>query len=323
MAQVSVVGGGALGSMICARLALGGLRAKLVVRPGSAKALLARDLGGRVEVRLSGASAEAAKIDVDVCVRAEDAALVVLCTKVFDARDALRLALPNDAAAGKKVLVLCNGSLSLLGHPGAALVAGTTTHGCWERGPFDVVHAGVGRIWSADDDFVKVLDCAGLGAAKVQDSEMADRLWRKLAANAVLNPLTGLHGVVNGSALACADREASARRVVAEVAAVHNASRLRGARLPNAAHDAAHDAAPDAVLTARNDLCADELYGSVVECALENATNYSSMYQDVKNHRRTEIDALNGWVNDVGAKLGVETPENRRLADLVRARHPR
>ena len=44
----------------------------------------------------------------------------------------------------------------------------------------------------------------------------------------------------------------------------------------------------------------------------------SSMLQDVRNGRRTEIDALNGAVVELGKRLKIEVPHNRCMRDLVR-----
>ena len=46
--------------------------------------------------------------------------------------------------------------------------------------------------------------------------------------------------------------------------------------------------------------------------------NESSMLQDVKKGKKTEIDAINGAVAALGKKLGVETPVNGVLYALVR-----
>ena len=46
----------------------------------------------------------------------------------------------------------------------------------------------------------------------------------------------------------------------------------------------------------------------------------SSMLQDVRNGRRTEIDAINGAVTRLGTELGVSTPLNRLLTVLVHNR---
>ncbi|HYF79958.1 MAG TPA: ketopantoate reductase C-terminal domain-containing protein, partial [Symbiobacteriaceae bacterium] len=49
------------------------------------------------------------------------------------------------------------------------------------------------------------------------------------------------------------------------------------------------------------------------------AANRSSMLQDVERGRRTEVDAINGAVAERGRDLGVPTPINETLADLVRS----
>ena len=44
------------------------------------------------------------------------------------------------------------------------------------------------------------------------------------------------------------------------------------------------------------------------------------MLQDVEAGRRTEIEALNGYVDRAGQKHGIAVPLNRLLAALVRMR---
>ena len=43
-----------------------------------------------------------------------------------------------------------------------------------------------------------------------------------------------------------------------------------------------------------------------------------SMAQDILKGRRTEIDAMNGYIARKGAELGIPTPANARIAELVR-----
>ena len=57
----------------------------------------------------------------------------------------------------------------------------------------------------------------------------------------------------------------------------------------------------------------DFLPAATVTEALEEtiaatAENYSSMYQDMAYHRKTEIDYLNGYLLKWGKRLGVSTP---------------
>jgi 2-dehydropantoate 2-reductase len=48
---------------------------------------------------------------------------------------------------------------------------------------------------------------------------------------------------------------------------------------------------------------------------------YSSTAQDMQRGKATEIDALNGYVAERGAALGVDAPVNRTLHALVKLRH--
>lgn len=46
----------------------------------------------------------------------------------------------------------------------------------------------------------------------------------------------------------------------------------------------------------------------------------SSMFQDIKRGKRTEIDSINGAIAKLGKELGVETPANDLLAKLAKAK---
>jgi 2-dehydropantoate 2-reductase len=49
------------------------------------------------------------------------------------------------------------------------------------------------------------------------------------------------------------------------------------------------------------------------------ALHFSSMLQDIERGRRTEIDYLNGAVSALGKDLGVETPVNDTITDIMKA----
>ena len=275
--SVHVVGAGALGSMIAARLSAAGVETRLVLRAKSSR-WRAVDASNRVRVLVDGAPH-----DVTAAPDARDAKLVLLCTKVWQARDALR-----EAKTNGKVIALCNGALSLADD--ATIVPAVTTHGCFETQPFDVTHAGPGTLWVSDEEAFKTLSASeALNVVRVSEAEMTERLWKKLAVSCVLNPLTALHSCRNGDALP--GREDTCRAVCAEIASL----------------DDCPCTAPD-------------LEEAIYECVAENAANYSSMYQDVAAGRRTEVDALSGWVVD-RARGGA--PESARLAAAVRALAPR
>ena len=44
---------------------------------------------------------------------------------------------------------------------------------------------------------------------------------------------------------------------------------------------------------------------------------YPSMYYDIKNGKKTEICILNGYIVSEGRRLGIETPYNKCITDLI------
>ncbi|NLA31252.1 MAG: 2-dehydropantoate 2-reductase, partial [Methanomicrobiales archaeon] len=45
---------------------------------------------------------------------------------------------------------------------------------------------------------------------------------------------------------------------------------------------------------------------------------YPSMYYDIVQGRRTEIDLLNGYIARLGERHGIPTPQNHCITGLVR-----
>ena len=121
---------------------------------------------------------------------------------------------------------------------------------------------------------------------------MPVRLVEKLAVNAGINATTALARLENGAVLG-GDAGALAGAAARETAAV---ARAEGIDLP--------------------DRAAERALESV---AADTAANTSSMHQDVLAERRTEVDAINGYVADRADELGVDAPVNRTLARLLRA----
>jgi 2-dehydropantoate 2-reductase len=79
----------------------------------------------------------------------------------------------------------------------------------------------------------------------------------------------------------------------------------------------------ETVAVARADgteLDADNLVAATWKLASALAEQYSSTAQDIMRGKPTEIDALNGYVAQRGAALGIPVPVNRTLHALVRLR---
>ena len=65
---------------------------------------------------------------------------------------------------------------------------------------------------------------------------------------------------------------------------------------------------------------ADEIAHRALLVARRTASNRASMLQDLDRHRRTEIDAITGAIVAAGEKTKVDTPLNRALFALVKAK---
>ncbi|GAB2932432.1 ketopantoate reductase family protein [Rheinheimera gaetbuli] len=115
-------------------------------------------------------------------------------------------------------------------------------------------------------------------------------LWQKLAINAVINPLTAIHNCRNGE-LTQPEFQSQIAVITQEVCKVSAAC---GYELPyQATLNRVHQ-----VITA-------------------TAQNFSSMQQDIAYQRRTEIDAISGYIVRHAARFGIAVPQNAKLLQQV------
>ena len=138
------------------------------------------------------------------------------------------------------------------------------------------------------DELAAALQAGGMAATVVDDPWPA--VWRKLVGNAAVNPVSALVGITNGELLQ------------------HLAARIVDAAAREAARVASAEGVPisdDEALT---------LWRAMAELT---AANRSSMLQDVRNGRPTEIDWINGEVVRRGRRHSVPTPVNEALLKLV------
>jgi len=116
-------------------------------------------------------------------------------------------------------------------------------------------------------------------------------VWRKVAANAAMNPTTALLGYTNAEL--AADRAAGR---VADALAVEVARVATAAGVP---------------------LGEDEARRGWRDVARLTGPNRSSMLQDVQAGRPTEVDAICGAVHREGERRGVTAPLNQAMTVLV------
>jgi len=227
--------------------------------------------------------------------------LIVLCVKALAVPEALKFVRP--LATGKNLLVaLQNG----IGHheelrhsyPGAWAL-GVTTQGATLVRPGVVRHAGEGptylgflpetrQLHPLLGEVVRLFNHAGIAAEASADIQR--RVWGKLLINAGINALTVIYDCANGRLLEIPRARERMRRAVSEA---HALGRALGVRLP------------------------DNYISQVERVCLATGANISSMLQDVRRGRETEIMAINGALLRLGAKLGIALPENEALVREV------
>lgn len=114
-------------------------------------------------------------------------------------------------------------------------------------------------------------------------------IWKKLAVNCVINPLSVIYLCRNGDLQRYMPHVEQITREVARVMEAEGYS-----------------------------TSADTLLRYVVDIIHLTADNYSSMYQDVAAQRHTEIDYITGYLLRRARKHGITLPENTRLFDTIK-----
>jgi 2-dehydropantoate 2-reductase len=195
--------------------------------------------------------------------------------------------------AGGVALSLQNGlgNLELLGD---RALPGSTAQGATLLGPGHVRAGGAGPTHvGAPAWVVELLRGAGFESYRCSPREAESLLWSKLCVSCGINALTALLRVPNGELLKRPEAADLMVRAAEECAAV---ARAREIALPFG----------KAAVHTR-------------EVAAQTAANKSSMLQDILRGAPTECDAINGAVVREGRRLGIPTPVNDILWQLVRA----
>jgi 2-dehydropantoate 2-reductase len=298
---VAIVGLGALGSALAGLLAGAGVPVVGICRwPDHRQAIESQGLLLREDGKES-------RITLPVCAEfpaGQPVALAIILVKSFDTEEAARN-LAGRIAPEAPVLTLQNGlgnAEALAAHLAPdQILAGTTTFAALREVPGVVRLTGRGECeigaWrpAAERHLPRVKELLARGGIPCRfSSNVAVSLWKKLAVNAVINPLTALLRVRNGELLDRPELEPLFAAVVEEVWRVA------------ARHQVPLPTPP-------------ELVAEVRRVCQVTAANQSSMFRDLAEGRRTEVDAINGAVARLGRERGVLAPVNGALAALVLA----
>ncbi len=303
-----MVGPGAIGGFVAARLAVAGWPVRVLARGETLRILRERPLrvaddGAErpVRLRMVEDAAEAAPVE-----------LALVCAKSFDTAAAAR-ALRPALAPGAVVLSLQNGvdNAAAIARecPGAAVGGVAVYLGCQRLAPDHVV-----RRPSRDPATGRLRDLlagggagapgralaavgAAIGVPVRVDADPAAALWTKLVANVALNTVTALGRARVGA-------------VFAEPRAVELMLGL-GEEVVAVARAAGVPVAPDAA----------RAYVADARLRLPASGGSSTLF-DLESGRRLEREALVGTVVREGGRLGVPVPVSRACDALLRLQDP-
>ena len=221
--------------------------------------------------------------------------LLLVTLKAWQVSDAVKT-LAAQLPPTSPILLLHNGmgTLDELKSAPQPLLMATTTHAARRDGNIIVhVASGVTHIGPArtqDGDYSYLADVLQKVLPDVAwHNNILPQLWRKLAVNCVINPLTALWNCPNGE---LKNHPQDVAMLCAEVAAVVEREGLHTS--------------------------ADDLRCYVEQVIESTAENISSMLQDVRALRHTEIDYITGYLLKRARAHGIAVPENARLYDLVK-----
>lgn len=299
MEQIMVVGAGAVGGFFGAHLAKVHPHVSFLLRPRTLEAVRTRGLtirsaSGTFTVRPQAASDPRALPVPD---------LVILGVKAYDLDEALKQLLPV-LTERTVLLTLQNGVdmedriLALVKRDcvvgGVAYIYSRIT----EPGVIEHYKRGALAIGEPDgrqrsERVMRIAELFHQAGVPCQISEDIRRTkWEKMCWNCAFNPLTVLINDRVSKALDHPDMLNTIRQIVREVAAV-----AAGLGVP-LAHDIAE---------------------KVLRWSQEIRDIHTSMYDDWKAGRPTEIESLNGYVVAQGRRLGISTPVNETLTALIKA----
>ncbi|HHX34001.1 MAG TPA: putative 2-dehydropantoate 2-reductase [Gammaproteobacteria bacterium] len=283
-----ILGAGSLGCLWAARLAADKHTVHLLLRDASALARYRHTPGVGLSDALHQHTAYY-PIHAQLADHQQPINNLLLACKAYDAEAAISQ-VAERLSSDCQIILLQNGLGSqqavqkLL--PKARCIAASSTEGAYLAAPFHSVFAGSGHTWLGDlqssaqslpQELLATCNAAGISCTWTP--HIAKKLWRKLAINCAINPLTVIHNCLNG---ALTDYSARINTLCDELQQL-----LHCADQPEAAH---------------------ELHQHVWTVIDNTAANSSSMRQDVLNQRRTEISYISGFACTQSQALGCYTP---------------
>lgn len=296
MQQWHILGAGAIGGLFASLLQAAGTPCTLLLRAddpdlaiGSTAITLRRD-----------EQLHSRQFSVSAGTDSSPISHLLVCTKAYDIVAAIA-GVAHRLAPGTVVLLLANGmgfqQQIRARWPQLDCFSGSTTEGAFRESRRTICHAGLGRTLLGQPGRTAAPDWFDTWLALPTQCEWSpdidSALWRKLAINCAINPLTALHQCRNGELAERPELAALVGELCTEISAIGIAA-----------------GQAQAVADLRTQVMA------VVDAT---ANNRSSMLQDVLAGRATEIDYLTGYLLTQGRQFGIAAPRNAELLAAVKA----
>ncbi|HHW38286.1 MAG TPA: 2-dehydropantoate 2-reductase [Bacillales bacterium] len=165
-----------------------------------------------------------------------------------------------------------------------SIYLGIVEHGVLKQSDNCVIHTGEGCLkmanYSRKSGKIEAMADAlnSIGFPIIIEGNWYETLVSKLVVNAVINPLTTLYGIQNGSLLENNFYLLNMKAVFLEVVQALALTKV------------------------------DSLWDDVITICKNTGSNYSSMYKDIEHGRPTEIQSILGYILEEGEKRVVSMP---------------
>jgi 2-dehydropantoate 2-reductase len=208
--------------------------------------------------------------------------------RVFDETSAVcsvQNGVGNEEIIGEYVKYVIRGTTFPAGHPIAPGHIGFDINGDTWIGPFEPTATPMSRV----EELAGLITRSGMNVIPLKDARGAQ--WTKLIFNAATNPVGALTLLHHGAATRFAPTGRLSIDLIAEGKTVANALGIE---------------------------LHDDPRALVQKGANAPGKHRASMFQDVLAKRQTEVDFMNGAIVEWGEKMGVPTPLNRALWELIK-----
>lgn len=228
--------------------------------------------------------------------------LILICVKSYNTKEAINQAKPC-IAEQTLVLTLQNGlgNTEVIGEVVGQdkVLGGVTNQGATLLADGHIRHAGkgetvIGRIDGKIPVELRAIREAfnKVGLETRISRDIKGLIWSKLIINVGINALTAITKLNNGRLLEFEGTARILRDAVTEAVKIAKKKRIK--------------------------LIYDDPLAKVEAVCEATATNVSSMLQDILKKKKTEIDFINGVIVRQGQSLGIATPVNSVLVDLIK-----